>query len=217
MGSMLGGGGDGGGDATAAAGGCPPLQLIFARGTTEIQGTLGIVGRPLCTGLQQQVPGTQCYDVVYSSDTDYFVAPSQGAAAATSEMNSISSRCPSTKFVLGGYSKGAMVVHLIKQANNVVGAVTFGDPYKMMPVPTTPNWKLFCHMGDPVCENGMNVMAHLTYSMEDINAAVSFLVQAYRCDKLRIGIRKSVRAECKIRQVRMRRDRASSVTKATKP
>lgn len=160
-------------------GGCPPLYLIFARGTTEIQGTFGIVGRPLCTGLQQQIPGTQCYDTVYSSDMDYFMSPSQGAQTASGYMASVSSRCASTKFVLGGYSKGAMVVHLIKQANNVVGAVTFGDPYKMQAVPTTRNWKLFCNLGDPVCENGMNVMSHLSYAGE-VGTAVSFLVQAYR-------------------------------------
>ncbi|CBQ71415.1 conserved hypothetical protein [Sporisorium reilianum SRZ2] len=194
LGSMFGGGGGGGsagGDAGGGGGGsaasspstgssgCPPLYLIFARGTGELQGTFGIVGRPLCNGLQQQVSGTQCYDVVYTSDAEYMMSPGQGAQTASAYMASITSRCPSTKFVLGGYSKGAMVVHSIK-GQNIVGAVTFGDPLKMQAVPSTRNWKCFCAMGDPVCENGFNVMAHVTYGMQDVGQGVQFLSQAYR-------------------------------------
>ena len=189
LGSMMGGGGSGGSSSpsfspsssssSSSSGGCPPLYLIFARGTTEMQGTFGIVGKPLCNGLQQAVPGTQCYDTVYTSSAEYMVSPGVGANTASQYMASISSRCPSTKFVLGGYSKGAMVVHKI-QGRNVVGAVTFGDPLKTQPVPTTKNWKMYCQVGDPVCMNGFNMMAHLTYNMQNVPEAVQFLVQAYR-------------------------------------
>lgn len=184
MGGIPGLGGGGGGDASsgissASSSGCPPLYLIFARGTTELQGTFGIVGRPLCSGLQQQVPGTQCYDTVYSSDAEYMVSPTTGANTASQYMAGISSRCPNTKIVLGGYSKGAMVVHRI-QGKNIVGAVTFGDPLKAQAVPTTQNWKTFCHMGDPICVNGFNMMAHLTYNSQDVPTAVQFLVAAYK-------------------------------------
>ncbi|CDS02120.1 hypothetical protein [Sporisorium scitamineum] len=180
MGGMPGMGGmGGGGGGIPGLGGCPPLYLIFARGTGELQGTLGIVGRPLCNGLKQQISGTECYDVVYNSDAEYMISPGQGGQTASAYMASIASRCPSTKFALGGYSKGAMVVHSIK-GQNVVGAVTFGDPLKMQGVPSTKNWKCFCAMGDPVCENGFNVMAHVTYGMQDVGSAVQFLVQAYR-------------------------------------
>lgn len=167
VGSLLGGPSATGG----SSGPCPPLELIFARGTTEIQGTFGIVGRPLCKGLQAKIPGTQCYDTQYSSDAEYLISPRTGAATASKYLASIAARCPSTKFVLGGYSKGGMVVHSIK-GQNIVGAVTFGDPYKLLKLSTTPNFKTFCHVGDPVCLNGVNVFAHVTYPLEDINQAV---------------------------------------------
>nr|CDI56684.1 cutinase family protein [Melanopsichium pennsylvanicum 4] len=175
----MGMGGDSSGGDGGAAGGCPPLYLVFARGTFEVQGTLGIVGRPLCNGLKQQVAGTECYDVVYTSDAEYMISPEQGGQVATQFISGVASRCANTKFVLGGYSKGGMVVHSIR-GQRVVGAVTFGDPLKAQTPPATSNYKTFCHLGDPVCLNGMNVMAHLTYGTEDIGTAVQFLVQAYR-------------------------------------
>lgn len=182
MSGMMGGvaSGGGGGD----VGGCAPLYLIFARGTTEIQGTFGIVGQPLCSGLKAQIPGTRCYDTVYTSDAEYMVSPGVGARTASTYMQGIAGRCPQTKFVLGGYSKGAMVVHQISAGGGVgakvIGAVTFGDPLRGEMVPTTRTWKTFCAFGDPVCLNGMNVMAHLSYPMRDVGTAVQFLVQAYR-------------------------------------
>ncbi|ETS60334.1 hypothetical protein PaG_05532 [Moesziomyces aphidis] len=164
---------------TPSTPGCPPLYLIFARGTAELQGTFGIVGRPLCTGLQQAVPGTLCYDTVYTSDAEYMVSPGIGANTASQFIASIAAKCPTTKYALAGYSKGAMVVHRI-HAKNVVAAVTFGDPLKMQAVQSTNDVKTFCNLGDPVCENGMMIMAHLTYSMQDIPLAVQFIVQAFK-------------------------------------
>lgn len=173
-----GGGGDSGG--AGASGGCPALQLVFARGTTEMQGTLGVVGKPLCTGLQAQVPNTACYDVVYSSNAEYMMTVAAGGQTADGFIRSLKTRCPDTKVVLGGYSKGAMVCHRVgANSGNVVGAVTFGDPLKMQPMPSTSAWKMFCAIGDPVCENGFNMMAHLTYG-QNIGTAVSFLVNAYK-------------------------------------
>ncbi len=165
--------------ASSSTPGCPPLYLIFARGTAEIQGTFGIVGRPLCTGLQQAIPGTLCYDTVYTSDAEYMVSPGIGANTASRFIASIAAKCPTTKYALAGYSKGAMVVHQIR-AKNVVAAVTFGDPLKMQAVQSTNDVKTFCNLGDPVCENGMMIMAHMTYSMQDIPQAVQFIVQAFK-------------------------------------
>ena len=64
-------------------------------------------------------------------------------------------------------------------SGDVAGAVLFGDPFKAQSVSNiaAANVKEFCATGDPVCENGFNVMAHLTYG-SDASAAATFLVKA---------------------------------------
>lgn len=89
-------------------------------------------------------------------------------------------QCPDTKVVLGGYSQGAMVVHKAASSlsgGQVVGAVTFGDPFKDQNPDGIQQFKTFCASGDPVCLNGGNVMAHLSYG-DDASTAAKFLVNA---------------------------------------
>lgn len=91
-------------------------------------------------------------------------------------------QCPDTKVVLGGYSQGSMVVHNAASrltADQVAGAVLFGDPFKTQAVGKLASSKVkeYCASGDPVCENGFNVMAHLTYG-SDAKEAAQFLIQA---------------------------------------
>ncbi|RDW58566.1 uncharacterized protein DSM5745_11257 [Aspergillus mulundensis] len=89
-------------------------------------------------------------------------------------------QCPDTKVVLGGYSQGAMVVHNAAgklSSGQVVGAVTFGDPFKAQKPSNIDQFKTFCASGDPVCLNGANVMAHLSYG-DDAQTAAQFLVSA---------------------------------------
>lgn len=91
-------------------------------------------------------------------------------------------QCPNTTVVLGGYSEGAMAVHNAAgklTAKQVAAAVLFGDPLKMESVGrlASADVKEFCATGDPVCENGANGMAHLTYG-SDAKAAARFLVTA---------------------------------------
>lgn len=92
------------------------------------------------------------------------------------------SQCPNTKVVVGGYSQGSMVVHNAAKslsAGQISGAVLFGDPFKAQAVAHLSNDKRkeFCAVGDPVCENGFNVMAHITYG-SDAKTAAQFLVKA---------------------------------------
>ena len=92
------------------------------------------------------------------------------------------SQCPNTKVVLGGYSQGSMVVHNAANslgADQVSAAVLFGDPFKAMAVGKLPSNKVkeYCALGDPVCENGFNVMAHIGYG-SDAKEAATFLIQA---------------------------------------
>lgn len=91
-------------------------------------------------------------------------------------------QCLKTTVVLGGYSQGAMVVHNAANqlsADQVAGAVLFGDPLKSQSVGklTSNKVKEYCAVGDPVCENGVNGMAHLSYG-SDAKDAAQFLVKA---------------------------------------
>jgi cutinase len=75
-----------------------------------------------------------------------------------------------------------MVVHNAMSSlasGNVAGVVVFGDPFKSQAVSNIASAKVkeFCATGDPVCENGMNVMAHLSYG-SDATEAATFLVNA---------------------------------------
>lgn len=90
--------------------------------------------------------------------------------------------CPNTKVVLGGYSEGAMVVHNAASsltADQVAAAVLFGDPLKAESVGklSSSDVKEFCATGDPVCLNGVNVIAHLSYG-SDATTAAEFLIKA---------------------------------------
>ena len=92
------------------------------------------------------------------------------------------SQCPKTKVLLGGYSQGAMVVHNAANslsADQITAAVLFGDPLKAQSVGQVAGDKVkeFCHLGDPVCLNGVNGMAHITYGT-DAAAAGKFLIEA---------------------------------------
>lgn len=92
------------------------------------------------------------------------------------------SQCPKTKVLLGGYSQGAMVVHNAANsltADQITAAVLFGDPLKTQGVGKVAGDKVkeFCHLGDPVCLNGANGMAHITYGT-DAEAAAKFLIEA---------------------------------------
>lgn len=166
---------------------CSPLELVFARGTTEMQG-LGIVGTPLASDLAKGVSGATSYAVVYPADEDFVGSPMQGATDAENHIKSRAAACPDMKFALAGYSQGAMVVHDVKLSSDlqakVVAVAVFGDPYRTLnmafPVPGgTSNVYSACATGDPVCENGMDVAAHLSYATTSVGPAASFIAQKF--------------------------------------
>ena len=60
----------------------------------------------------------------------------QGETELKTYLKSVSSICKNTKFVLGGYSQGAMIISDTLpelNANKIVYAATFGDPYLYLP------------------------------------------------------------------------------------
>lgn len=101
---------------------CSPLELVFARGTTEMQG-LGLVGTPLASDLAKEVSGATSYAVVYPADEDFANGPKTGASDAQKHIQTRAAACPDMKFAIAGYSQGAMVVHDISLSSDLLSKV----------------------------------------------------------------------------------------------
>jgi cutinase len=197
---------DGGGGGALA--GCSPVEVIVARGTFEPPETspLGVGG--FVTALQLALPGTTRYDVRYRSDLDYLIAPGQGATDLVNRLRTRAAACPNQRYVLSGYSKGAMVVVLSMSRipaaiePRVKAAVLYGNPFHdagskanapgagnnaplaggLVPFVNIPQrWRGktrdYCNTGDPICGNGINILAHLMYPVDDAAAAAWALQQ----------------------------------------
>ncbi|OWZ22154.1 Cutin hydrolase [Phytophthora megakarya] len=167
---------------------CTDVHVVFARGSGEMAG-LGICGQPLVSGITSDLSGmsVSSYAVNYLASMDQTSA-GPGATDMTNHVVSVAKECPNTVFVLGGYSQGASVTDIaigIKTtlgsgstipetlASRIKAIVTFGNPLKLMgqtikSASSTYGSKAieFCNTGDPVCGNGFNTMAHLTYASD---------------------------------------------------
>ncbi|KAE8139206.1 cutinase-domain-containing protein [Aspergillus pseudotamarii] len=164
--------------------GCQELTFIFARGTSEMGNMGSVVGPPVAnqlaslTGNKVTVQG-----VDYPADAaGNAMMGASGGPKMAELIQQAKKQCPNTKVVLGGYSQGAMVVHNAASkvgADAISGAVLFGDPFKTQGVGQLASSKVkeYCASGDPVCQNGMNFMAHLSYG-SNAQEAAQFLVQA---------------------------------------
>jgi cutinase len=99
---------------SAAAATCPDVAVVFARGTDEPGGGIGRVGQAFADALQAQLPGhtVHTYGVNYPASYD-FLAAQDGAIDATAYIRNTATQCPSTRFVLGGYSQGAAVMDML--------------------------------------------------------------------------------------------------------
>jgi len=174
----------------AAAQGCSDVELIFARGTSE-PGGIGRVGQALADQLRPLLGGRtlSTYGVNYPATYDFLTA-AEGANDVTARIASVSAQCPSTRFVLGGYSQGAAVMDMLAGVpplgnkvgdigsapplpggyNNKVAAVAvFGNPSTKFGIPLSARG-LFagksidaCSDGDPICSDGRNPFAHTHY------------------------------------------------------
>jgi cutinase len=133
----------------AAAAGCPDVEVVFARGTTEPPGVGGI-GQAFVDSLQTQLgpKSMWTYAVNYPASTDFPTA-AQGVIDASARVREMAAKCPTTKLVLGGYSQGAAVIGYVtaaeippgfvlppgitgpmppEVANHVAAVVLFGEP-----------------------------------------------------------------------------------------
>ncbi|KAJ5390157.1 uncharacterized protein N7496_001225 [Penicillium cataractarum] len=163
---------------------CKELTFIFARGSDELGNMGSVVGPPVATQLKSLTGNkVNVQGVTYAATAESNVAlGANGGPIMANLVETALKQCPDTKVVLGGYSQGSMVVHNAASrltADQVAGAVLFGDPFKTQAVGKLDSSKVkeYCASGDPVCENGFNVMAHLTYG-SDAKEAAQFLIQA---------------------------------------
>ena len=164
---------------------CSDVEVVFARGSLDP----GIVGNPFAEAVQKALPGKSVirYDVDYLADASQMNAGS-GATDMTRHVTSVAADCPNTTFVLGGYSQGASVTDIAIGIDTVLGkgeviptnlapriaaVVVFGNPLALTGghIPTaSPLYgaraKEFCNDGDPVCGNGADATAHLSYGFD---------------------------------------------------
>jgi cutinase len=170
---------------SASADPCPPIEVVFARGTGEPPG-IGPVGQSFVDSLRGQVGGRTVgvYAVNYPASYD-FLAAADGANDASGHIQYTVANCPDTRLVLGGYSQGAAVMDVITAvpfpalgfnspmpadvADHVAAVVVFGNPSARVGAPLTMS-PLYgaksidlCNAGDPICTNGNSIAAHTNY------------------------------------------------------
>lgn len=175
---------------TAAAQGCSDVELIFARGTREPVG-IGRVGQALSDAMRPILGGRtlSTYGVNYPATYD-FLTTAAGAADATARIASVSTQCPGTRFVLGGYSQGAAVIDMLagipplgdrvgdigsapplpgNYVSDVAAVAVFGNPATKFGNPLNARGVFagrgidLCSDGDPICSDGRNPFAHTNY------------------------------------------------------
>lgn len=191
----------------AGAAACPDVEIVFARGTSEPPG-IGRVGQALANSLTSTLPGRSLgtYAVNYPASYD-FLALTDGVVDATNRIAVMSSQCPPTRFILGGYSQGAAVVDVLlgipplgenrlgdiasapplppELANKVAAVAVFGNPSTKFGMPISianPPWGGkgidLCNNGDPICSPGRNPFAHTDYENTPlIGQAAGFITQ----------------------------------------
>jgi cutinase len=173
--------------ASANADPCPAVQVVFARGTGEPDGT-GRVGQAFVDALRPLVGGRSVavYAVNYPASR-YFLRAADGANDASLFVQNTAATCPDTKIVLGGYSQGAAVADIItvadqptlgfaqpmpaNVADHVAAVAVFGNPsIRLLGGPLTALSPLYgykaidlCNGADPVCSDGNDVAAHSLY------------------------------------------------------
>jgi cutinase len=88
---------------------CSDVEVVFARGTFEAPG-IGATGQAFVDALNARLGGKslEAYGVNYPASLD-FQAATSGIADAANKIQAITSSCPNTRIVLGGYSQGAAV------------------------------------------------------------------------------------------------------------
>ncbi|KIY70994.1 carbohydrate esterase family 5 protein [Cylindrobasidium torrendii FP15055 ss-10] len=169
---------------------CALVLLVHAAGTSE-EG-FGAVGKPLDEGLATVFSSYTSQALNYSTSVEYFITVTEGAKTLATLLTSQSTSCPDQKFILSGYSKGAMVIHNTNLTStvqsSVCGIAVFGDPddkaglggilglADKWPIDNSSSVISFCNDNDIVCDGGLSGDAHTAYPTDgSVDKAVEFL------------------------------------------
>lgn len=171
--------------ARGVSGRCPDVDVVFARGTNQPPG-LGRVGDAFAASLLAGLPGR----TVSRTAVDYPADSQQQFGIGTEDLiehvTEVATSCPGTRFVLGGYSQGALAVSaalgvpvpgMVTAAlpawtsSRVAAVVVFGNPLgaRARSIDTAPSRFRdksveFCNTDDPVCGGrGPCVGTHQSY------------------------------------------------------
>ncbi|KAJ3296965.1 hypothetical protein HK104_001010 [Borealophlyctis nickersoniae] len=88
---------------------CSPVEILSARGTTEPQSG-SLVMASVINNIQDKVPGTTLYNVVYPANTDFVGGPIIGSKDLLDHLTERAKTCANQTYVLMGYSQGALVL-----------------------------------------------------------------------------------------------------------
>lgn len=124
---------------SAAAEPCPDVEVVFARGSGEAPGVGGI-GAAFVEALRSRIGARSLgvYAVNYRAGTDFSnpdfpVSVIDGIRDERAHLQSMTTNCPRTRAVVGGYSQGAAVSGFVTSA-----AVPPGVPAAAVPAPLSP-------------------------------------------------------------------------------
>ncbi|EHA48683.1 hypothetical protein MCOR02_006078 [Pyricularia oryzae] len=176
-------------------GGCKPIIMIFARGSTEIGNMGAICGPPTANGVKAKFGAgnvaVEGVDYAAGLATNFL----RGGAdpVGITEMKRLiakaNAECPDSMLVVGGYSQGAALTHRAvenlpqAQKNQIKAAFTFGDTQKQQDrnqIKGFPREKtnIICQPGDLVCVGTLTITpAHLSYGVR-ANEQVAFITKA---------------------------------------
>jgi len=118
----------------AKAAPCPDVNVVFARGTDEPPG-VGVVGQTFVDAFRADVGNTvtvDVYPVNYPASRDYPTGV-EGVIDADNHIRDVTTACPATKIVLGGYSQGAGVIALLTSDGTTPGSAALPTPPAPLP------------------------------------------------------------------------------------
>ncbi|KAI9172124.1 putative cutinase 1 [Paramyrothecium foliicola] len=163
-------------------GGCKPVIMLFARGSTEI-GNMGTVcGPPTAQGIKANFGADQVavegieYGALLSTNFLPGGADPRGIQQMQTLIAKANTECPDSKLVVGGYSQGAALTHRAvedlpqAQKDQIIAAFTFGDTQNTQDNGQIPNFppektNVICNPGDAVCRGTLTILpAHLDYT-----------------------------------------------------
>jgi len=89
---------------------CPDVEVITVRGMGEPAGNGWVLG-PIANAIQSQLTqGVKFYPLPYAAGQDIIANTNQGINLLTAHLDQMAGSCPRTKFVVMGFSLGALVV-----------------------------------------------------------------------------------------------------------